>query len=103
MSSVTTSYIELDAEGRAWIAGSNTKVIEIVLDKLAWGWSPEEMSLQHPQLSLAQIHAALSYYYDHQDELNAEAAQQMREYKELRAQAENSPLRQKLRALGKLQ
>ncbi|MCG3160986.1 MAG: hypothetical protein JMDDDDMK_02082 [Acidobacteria bacterium] len=103
MSTVATSHIEIDAEGRAWIAGSNTKVIEIVLDKLAWGWNPEEMCLQHPQLSLAQIHAALSYYYDHQDELNAEVAEQMREYEELRAQAENSPLRQKLRALGKLQ
>ena len=53
MSTVATSHIELDAEGRAWIAGSNTKVIEIVLDKLAWGWNPEEMCLQHPQLSLS--------------------------------------------------
>jgi uncharacterized protein (DUF433 family) len=103
MSTVATSYIEPDAEGRAWIAGSNTKVIEVALDKLAWGWSPEEMCLQHPQLSLAQIHAALSYYYDHRDELKAEVEELMREYKELRAQAENSPLRQNLRALGKLQ
>lgn len=103
MSTVAISHIELDAEGRAWIADANTKVSEIVLDKLAWGWNPEEMCLQHPHLSLAQIHAALSYYYDHQDELNAEIAGQMREYEALRAQAENSPLRQKLRALGKLQ
>jgi uncharacterized protein (DUF433 family) len=103
MSTVTTSHIELDAQGQAWIAGANTKVIEIVLDKLAWGWSPEEICLQHRRLSLAQIHAALSYYYDHQDEIDAEIAEQMREYEELRAQAENSPLRQKLRALGKLQ
>jgi len=102
MSTVITSHIEIDAEGRAWITGANTKVIEIVLDKLAWGWSPEEICLQRRQLSLAQIHAALSYYYDHQDEIDAEIAEQMREYKELRAQAENSPLRQKLRALGKL-
>ncbi|MBL8191902.1 MAG: DUF433 domain-containing protein [Acidobacteria bacterium] len=102
MSTVATSHIELDAEGRAWISGSNVKVIEIAQDKLAWGWSPEEMCLQHPHLSLAQIHAALSYYYDHQDELNSEIAEQMREYKELRSQAENSSLRQKLRALGKL-
>jgi uncharacterized protein (DUF433 family) len=102
MSTVTTSHIELDAEGRAWIASANTKVIEVVLDKLAWGWSPEGICLQHRQLSLAQIHAALSYYYDHQDEIDAEIAEQMREYEELRTQAENPPLRQKLRALGKL-
>lgn len=103
MSTSVTSHIELDTEGRAWIAGTNTKVIEIALDKLAWGWNPEEMCLQHPHLSLAQIHAALSYYYDHQNELNAEIAAQTREYEALRAQADNSPLRQKLRALGKIQ
>lgn len=95
--------IEIDAEGRAWIADANTKVSEIVLDKLAWGWSPEEMCLQHPQLSLAQIHAALSYYYSHQNEMDAEIAEQMREYETLRAEASGSPLRQKLRTLGKLQ
>lgn len=59
------------------------------------------LAYEYP-ISLAQIHAALSYYYDHQDELDAEIAGQMQEYEELRAQAENSPLRQKLRALGKL-
>jgi uncharacterized protein (DUF433 family) len=36
------------------------------LDHLAYGWSPEEMHYQHPPLSLAQIHAALAYYFDHQ-------------------------------------
>src|SRR5438445_2074499 len=102
MPTLTTTHIELDAEGRAWIAGTNTKVIEVVLDKLAYGWNPEEMCLQHPHLSLAQVHAALSYYYDHQAEFDAEIAGQMREYEASRAEAENSPLRQKLRALGKL-
>ena len=39
------------------------KVTEVVLDKIAYGWSPEEIHFQHPHLSLAQIHAALTYYY----------------------------------------
>ena len=64
------SHIEIDDQGVPWIAGGNTKVIEVVLDKLAYGWSPEEMHLQHPHLSLAQIHAAFSYYYEHQEELD---------------------------------
>ena len=103
MSTIITSHIEIDEEGRAWIAGANTKVIEIVLDKLAWGWSPEEICMQHPQLSLAQIHAALSYYYDHQKEMDAEIVDQGRQYKDLLEQSSSSPLRQKLRALGKIQ
>jgi uncharacterized protein (DUF433 family) len=52
------SPIQLDDRGVAWIMGGNTKVIEVVLGKIAYGWSPEEMHLQHPHLSLAQIHAA---------------------------------------------
>ena len=36
----------------------------------AYGWSPEEYHLQHPGISLAQIHAALAYYYEHQIELD---------------------------------
>src|SRR5215467_14683266 len=50
-----TTQIEIDARGVAWVAGANTKVKEIVLDKLAYGWSPEEMHFQHPHLSMAQI------------------------------------------------
>ena len=40
---IVASQIEIDDQGVAWIAGANTKVIEVVLDKLAYGWSPEEM------------------------------------------------------------
>lgn len=49
------SQIEIDDQGVARIAGATTKVIEVVLDKLAYGRSPEEMHFQHPHLSLAQI------------------------------------------------
>ncbi|MEK6304596.1 MAG: DUF433 domain-containing protein [Acidobacteriota bacterium] len=101
-SSVAASYIELDAEGRAWITGANTKVIEVVCDKLAHSSSPEDIHSQHPHLTLAQIHSALAYYYDHKAEFDAEIAQQCEEFDELRASVENSPLRQKLRAMDKL-
>jgi uncharacterized protein (DUF433 family) len=102
MSTLTATHIEVDSEGRAWISGANTKVIEIVQDVLAYGWSPEELHFQHPHLSLSQIHAALSYYYDHQVEIDTGIAEQIREYDKLRAEAENSPLRQRLRQIGKL-
>jgi hypothetical protein len=60
MSQTPTAHIHLDEAGVAWIDDTNVKVIEVVLDKLAHGSSPEEMHLQYPHLSLAQIHAALS-------------------------------------------
>ena len=48
------------------------KVIELVLEKSAYGWSPEELHFQHPYLSLGQIHSALAYYWDHQKELDSD-------------------------------
>jgi len=102
MPKTTTAHIHLDNRGRAWIDDTNTKVIEVVLDKLANGSSPEEIHFQHAHLSMAQIHAALSYYYDHQAEFDAEIERQVKEYDELRAKVEDSPIRQRLRAMGKL-
>jgi uncharacterized protein (DUF433 family) len=72
MKPVVSTLIELDEQGVAWIIGTRVKVIEVALDKLAHGSSPEEMAFQYPHLSLAQIHAALAYYYEHQGELDAD-------------------------------
>ncbi len=102
MSTVTTTHIELDEAGVAWISDANIKVIEVVLDKLAYGWSPEEIHFQHAGLSLAQIHAALAYYYDHQAEFDAEIERQVGEVEQLAAQASDSPGRRRLRAKGLL-
>jgi len=38
-----------------------------VLDKIAYGWSPEEIQYQHPQLTLGQVYSALAYYADRQE------------------------------------
>ena len=67
-----STQIALDERGVAWIVGANTKVKEIVLDRVAHGWSPEEIHFQHRHLSLAQIHAALAYYYEHQGQFDEE-------------------------------
>lgn len=98
-----TAHILLDEQGRAWIDDTNVKVIEVVLDKLGYGYSPEEILAAHPgTFTLAQIHAAFSYYYDHQAAFDAEIAFWDKEYERLRAESLDSPGRQKLRALGKI-
>ncbi|MDQ3064286.1 MAG: DUF433 domain-containing protein [Acidobacteriota bacterium] len=99
MTAVVDSYIEIDENRVAWIADTKIKVIEIALDKLAHGSSPEELHFQYPHLSMAQIHAALAYYYDHQEELDAEILQRLGEVNELAARQTDSPLQQKLRRL----
>src|SRR6185312_7606317 len=98
-----TAHIVLDEQGRAWIDDTNVKVIEVVLDKLGYGWDVEQIFAEHPgNFTLAQLHAAFSYYYDHQAEFDAEIARQEKEYERLWAENQNSPIRQKLRAMGKI-
>jgi uncharacterized protein (DUF433 family) len=87
----------------AWIVGANTKVVEVVLDKMAYGWSPEEMHFQHPHLSLAQIYSALAYYYENQEKLDAAMARDNREAKSLEPRLSSPALREKLHALKKPQ
>jgi len=98
MVAVLNSLIEIDEKGIPWITGANTKVVELVLDKLAHGSSPEEMHVQYPHLSLAQIHAALSYYYEHQAEIDADIERRDREVETLKAQQNNPLSRQELEA-----
>jgi uncharacterized protein (DUF433 family) len=96
MVAVINSLIEIDGKGVPWISGANTKVVEVVLDKMAYGWSPEEMHRQHPHLSMAQIHAALSYYYEHQAEVDADIERRNQYVEEMRAQQRDPLTRQEL-------
>ena len=70
MTAVLGRQIEIDDRGTAWIVDANTRVQDVALDTIAHGWSPEEIHFQHPELSLAQIHAALAYYYENQSSLD---------------------------------
>lgn len=102
MTSVTTSHISLDDRGVPWIEGTNTKVKEVVIEKISFGWSPEELHRQHPHLPLASIYAALSYYFEHQAEIDADIERDHLEIGQLRRDAGESPFVRRLRAAGKL-
>lgn len=50
--------------GRPRVAGTRIRVLDVVI----WselGQSPDEIVASFPQLTLADVHAALAYYYDH--------------------------------------
>jgi uncharacterized protein (DUF433 family) len=65
-------YVELDGNGVARVAGTPYKVIELIADYQAHGSPVERMRPRFAELTLAQIHAAFAYYYDHQSELDAQ-------------------------------
>ena len=58
--------------GRARIDGHRIRVQDVAIEYEWQGLSPEEICHEHPGLTLAQVHAALAYYYDHRDEILAE-------------------------------
>jgi hypothetical protein len=55
-----------------------TRVSMIVADYLWRGWSAEEIVRQYPYLTLAEAHAAMAYYFDHRDEIEAELLSEYR-------------------------
>lgn len=99
---VIQTHLYRDEQGRVWIEATNTRVVQIAIDKYAHGWPAEEIQAQHPDLTLAQVHAALSYYHDHQAEMDAEIERMVREDEVLRAQAGVSKAEQRLRQRGLL-
>ncbi len=91
-------YIELDKHQVPYIAGTTMKVVELVEAHHAYGWSPEELHVQHRYLSMGQIHSALAYYWDHQAELDADLERRFQYAEAQRRAAGESPLVRKLRA-----
>jgi uncharacterized protein (DUF433 family) len=53
--------------GKPRIAGHRIKVQHIVIWHERMGKSPDEIVSEHPGLSLADVHAALAYYFDFRD------------------------------------
>jgi uncharacterized protein (DUF433 family) len=94
---VTNPHIVLNEKGRAVVRDTRSKVTMIVRDHRDGGLSPQEIHEAYPHLSLAAIHAALSYYYDHKAELDAEMEASDRMVEAMRAAAGESPLAKKLR------
>jgi uncharacterized protein (DUF433 family) len=98
MSTVAYPHIELSPKGVPMITGTQIKVVEVVLDRMAHHWDADEIHRQHPSLSLAQIYAALTYYYDHQDEIDKDIEDRLRREDELIARLGPSPVQAKLQA-----
>jgi uncharacterized protein (DUF433 family) len=97
-----TAYPHIESRnGVPCIAATKTKVIEIVLDRLAHHWDAEEIQRQHPHLSLAQIYCALAYYHDHQAEMDADIAARLVKADQIADSQPASAVRAKLRAMGR--
>ncbi|CAN5834245.1 hypothetical protein BH23ACT11_BH23ACT11_15490 [soil metagenome] len=76
-------HITLNEDHVPEISGTTTKVVELVVEQQAYGWSPEELHFQHPYLTLGQIHSAFAYYWDHREELDRDIERRLECVEEL--------------------
>jgi uncharacterized protein (DUF433 family) len=92
------NHICLDDRGVAYISGTRIKVRHIAGERKAHGASAEQIQEAYPHLSLGQIYAALAYYYDHQELIDAEMAAAAQYAEAMRAQNPNPVTREQLEA-----
>jgi prevent-host-death family protein len=82
--------------GKPCIAGRRITVSDVAIWHEHMGLTPKQIAADY-DLSLAAVHAALSYYHAHHDEIEAEIKESIRFADSLRRQAP-SPLERKRQA-----
>jgi uncharacterized protein (DUF433 family) len=98
---VITEYIGVRpgyCGGEPHILGHRIKVRHVVVWHEQMGMTPTEIAATYPTITLAQVHAALAYYYDHQDEIHAAIDDERRYVEELKAKSPSSKLQKVLEA-----
>jgi uncharacterized protein (DUF433 family) len=84
--------------GKPCIVGTRIAVSDVVLMHLRQGQSLEQIAGRY-NLALAAVHAAMTYYYDHQAEVDRAVREEDAEIQRLQ-DAAPSLLQAKLRTLG---
>jgi uncharacterized protein (DUF433 family) len=84
--------------GQARIAGTRIKVKHVYTWVEKEGMTPARVVEEYPQLTRAAVHAALAYYWSHQDEIHKDIADEEELVARLRSQAGPSKLQEKLAA-----
>jgi uncharacterized protein (DUF433 family) len=97
MATVEYGHIGFNQDGTPIVSGTSTKVVELVADHLIWGWDAQQIHKQYPYLSLGQIHSALAYYYDHQQEINADMQRREKLAADMKTQFGPGPASEKLK------
>lgn len=102
MPTVETRYehIVLGEDGVPLITDAGMKVVDLVAQSMAYGWSPDELHYQHPHLSLGQIHSALAYYWDHVEEMNADIERRLEGVDAIRSRTRVPPFIDRLKQKG---
>jgi uncharacterized protein (DUF433 family) len=82
--------------GQARIDGTRIKVKHVYRWVEEMGMTPSQVVEQYPHLTRAQVHAALAYYWSHQDEIRNDIEEENRIVADLKAKSGPSKLQARL-------
>jgi uncharacterized protein (DUF433 family) len=88
MESVTKAHIEPrpgKCGGKPCITGSRIRVQDIYVWHEIQGRSPVDIVGEYPELSLADVHAAIAYYFDNRERIERDIAEENAAYQTLKA------------------
>jgi uncharacterized protein (DUF433 family) len=83
--------------GRPRIDGHRITVEDIAIWHERMGMSPDEIVSAYPTITLSDVHAALAYYFEHRDRIDADIREGEQFIAEMKAKAGPSLVQQKLR------
>jgi uncharacterized protein (DUF433 family) len=84
------------AVGQPRIAGTRIKVKHVYTWVERMGMTPAQVVAAYPHLTMAQVHAALAYYWSHQAEIHQDIEDEEKLVAELKATAGPSKLQERL-------
>src|SRR5688572_11201874 len=78
--------------GKPRIAGTRIKVSLVAILSERNRMTPDEIVEAYPHLTLAQVHAALAYYWDHRDEIEQEIREEQSFVEKLEQDLSGTPV-----------
>jgi uncharacterized protein (DUF433 family) len=93
--SVRRQHIELRAtragQRKAFIIGTRVSVENVYVCHELQGMTPDQIVSAYPHLNLAQVHAALAYYFEHPEEIRSQMDRDQRLADSLASQQGTTP------------
>src|SRR6266404_3217490 len=83
--------------GRPRIDGHRITVADVAIWRERMGMDPDEIVSAYPSITLSDVHAALAYYYENREQMDASIREDEQFVAEMRARAEPTTVQHKLR------
>ncbi len=96
---MSQQHIQTDpSTGKPCIVGTGIRVWDVYVLHERQGKTPDEIVAAYPHLTLADVHAALAWYWDNKDEIDRQMKEANEFVEQLKAANGPGPLARKLAA-----